>query len=426
MHRLCLNALRSRPRTLTSAKCYRYVSTNRTSNQKKSVYNSNSDPNIGYSFLSGSENSALQRSLSKSVSPDLLVRCTEFDASGNVRIVNGEFKKAELCTKHGLLPRDLRKVDTGVHTIIPSILVRKNSILVNLLHIRALVKSDLVLVFDVYGSTDSHTQSVFMYDLEGKLRQGSKVMEGLPYEFRALEAILISVVTALDAEMRVLKNLVEELLLQLEEGIHRDKLQSLLVYSKRLNTFLRKATLIRDHLDEFLEEDKDLSDMYLTDKKLGNNRPEDQHDEAELLLESYLKQTDEIVQTVETLVSDIDNTEDIINIILDAHRNSLMLFEIRMGISSLATAFGTFIAGLFGMNLLNGMETSSYGFVGVTGAAMTLTGALMFIIRRRLKLMQNISLHGPKTPKQREIMREVEEGGAPSKRRFRALWPFSS
>ncbi|ORY79809.1 hypothetical protein BCR37DRAFT_403129 [Protomyces lactucae-debilis] len=331
----------------------------------------------------------------RNASPELLVRCTEFDARGNVRVVSGEFRKSELCTKHGLLPRDLRKVDTGLHTILPSILVRKNSILINLLHIRALVKADLVLVFDVYGSTDSHTQSVFMYDLEGKLRQGSKHMGGLAYELRALEAILISVVTALDAELKVLQALVEQLLLDLEADVHRDKLQSLLVYSKRLSAFLRKATLIRDHLDELLEQDEDLADMYLTEKKQGRERPEDQHDEVELLLESYLKQTDEIVQVTETLVSNIRNTEDIVNIILDAHRNSLMLFEIRVTIATLAVGSGTLLAGLYGMNLVNYMETSAYGFAAASAGAGLLTICVLFAFGRKLRMMQKLTLSGP-------------------------------
>lgn len=363
-----------------------------------------------YKFISGPEDAMLERSLSKSVSPDLQVRCTEFDASGNVRVNSGQFKKTELCTKHGLLPRDLRKVDTGVHTIIPSILVRSNSILVNLLHIRALVKADLVLVFDVYGSTDSHTQSVFMYDLGGRLQQGSKGMGGLPYEFRALEAILISVVTSLAEEMRVLKGMVEDLLRELEEDIHHDNLQSLLVYNKRLNNFLRKATLIRDHLDEFLEEDKDISAMYLTEKLEGTRRPEDQHDEAELLLESYLKQTDEIVQVVETLVSDIDNTEDIINLILDAHRNNLMLFEIRVTIATLAVAGGAFIAGLYGMNLRNFFEDSEYGFVLVTGSAVVLTLGILTLFRVKLKILQKLTLQSPKRSQKRAFARQCEEG----------------
>jgi hypothetical protein len=87
-------------------------------------------------------------------------------------------------SQHGLLPRDLRKLEVGPQASSPSILVRKSSILVNLLHIRALVKADKVLVFDVTNGGDSHAQSIFMWDLEGKLRQGSKAMGGLSYELR--------------------------------------------------------------------------------------------------------------------------------------------------------------------------------------------------------------------------------------------------
>ena len=124
---------------------------------------------------------------------------TELDEYGNVRVGMQAFKKMELCTmayplsnqadnKHGLLPRDLRKLE-GPQANSPSILVRKNSILVNLLHIRALVKADKVLVFDVMSSGDSHAQSIFMWDLEGKLSQGSKAMGGLSYELRYIPSI---------------------------------------------------------------------------------------------------------------------------------------------------------------------------------------------------------------------------------------------
>lgn len=37
---------------------------------------------------------------------------------------------------------------------------------VNILHIRALVKADAVVLFDTFGSTDSKLHSVFLYHLE--------------------------------------------------------------------------------------------------------------------------------------------------------------------------------------------------------------------------------------------------------------------
>lgn len=154
----------------------------------------------------------LSRTLSRNPSgADLKLRCTEFDSNGSVTLVSGEFKKSELIAKYGLLPRDLRKIDSSV---LPHILVRPSAILINLLHLRVLIQSDRVLVFDAYGSTDSYTQSLFMYDLEGKLRQkpDPRSPATLPYEFRALEAVLISVTSGLEAEFALVRDPVTHIL----------------------------------------------------------------------------------------------------------------------------------------------------------------------------------------------------------------------
>jgi magnesium transporter len=190
-------------------------------------------------------------------------------------------------------------------------LVRPSAILINLLHLRVLIKYNRVLVFDAYGSTDSYTQSLFMYDLEGRLRQGSSSQSGgLPYEFRALEAVLISVTSGLESEFEGVRDPVVRVLRELEEDIDRDKLRYLLVYSKKLGTFEQKAKLVRDAIDELLDADDDLAAMYLTDRVMGKKRGESDHTEIEMLLESYHKVCDEIVQVSGNIVSNIRNTEE--------------------------------------------------------------------------------------------------------------------
>jgi hypothetical protein len=47
--------------------------------------------------------------------------------------------------------------------------------------------------------------------------------------------------------------------------------------------------------------DEDLSAMYLTDKKNGKPRMLSDHDELEILLESFSKQVEEIVNESETI-----------------------------------------------------------------------------------------------------------------------------
>lgn len=169
-----------------------------------------------------------------------------------------------------------------------------------------------MLILDAYGTTDSTMQSVFMYDLSGKLRQKdtSRQAGGLPYEFRALEAVLVSVTTGLEQEFEGVSEPVVRVLRELEEDIDRDKLRHLLIYSKRLGTFEQKARLVRDAIDDLLDADDDLVAMYLTERAQGKIREEANHTEVEMLLESYHKVCDEIVQVSGNLVSNIRNTEE--------------------------------------------------------------------------------------------------------------------
>ncbi|KAH0847028.1 Mitochondrial inner membrane magnesium transporter mrs2 [Fonsecaea pedrosoi] len=338
----------------------------------------------------------LSRALSRNTSgAELKLRCTEFDANGSVTMVSGEFKKSELIAKYGLLPRDLRKIDSSV---LPHILVRPSAILINLLHLRVLIQSDRVLVFDAFGSTDSYTQSLFMYDLEGKLRQKADPRNGsynLPYELRALEAVLISVTSGLEAEFALVRDPVTHILRELEEDIDRDKLRHLLIHSKKLGTFEQKARLVRDAIDDLLEADDDLSAMYLTERKAtGKPRAENDHQEVEMLLESYHKICDEIVEISGNLISNIRNTEEVVRAILDANRNQLMLLELKFSIGTLGLAGGTLIAGLYGMNLKNFIEESDWAFGGVSVVCFGLSWLICIYGMRKLHKVQKVRMWG--------------------------------
>ncbi|KAM3441599.1 hypothetical protein NHJ13734_002744 [Beauveria thailandica] len=326
------------------------------------------------------------------------LRCTEVDEHGQVILVDGEFKKSELIAKYGLLPRDLRKIDSSN---LPHILIRPEAILLNLLHLKVLIKSDRVLLFDIYGSKTSYPQSAFMYDLQGKLQQKNPTgSPGLPYEFRALEAVLTSVTSEMEADFEAVREPVMHILSELEDDIDRQKLRVLLILSKRISTFEQKAKLVRDAIEELLEADDDLGDMYLSEKKAESVRAADDHTEVEMLLESYHKIADEIVQEAGNLVSGIRNTEEIVRAILDANRNSLMLLEIKFSVGTLGLAMGTFLAGLYGMNLENFIEDTNWGFSAVTVTSTVCSLIVCWYglakLRRvqRIKMMSNERLPG--------------------------------
>ncbi|KAI5280466.1 magnesium ion transporter, partial [Ascosphaera aggregata] len=180
----------------------------------------------------------------------------------------------------------------------------------------------------------------------------------------------------------------------LEEDIDRGKLRQLLVYSKRLSTFEQKARLVRDAINTLLDADDDLTAMYLTERKNGNEREEDDHQEVEMLLESYHKICDEIVQASGNLITNIRNTEEIVKAILDANRNSLMLLDLKFSIGTLGLAFGTLCSSFYGMNLKNFIEESDLGFTGVTGFCLGASALVCWFALQKLRKVQRVRMWG--------------------------------
>lgn len=320
---------------------------------------------------------------------DLMLRCTILDADGNVKTISGQFKRSDLCTEHRLNPRDLRKIDSRVPNLVPTILARREAILVNVLHIRALVKADAVVLFDTYGSSDSRLHSVFLYHLEHNLKTKGY---GLPYEFRALESIFISVVSALEAEMVFIRNLVGGLLAELEDDINHDKFKRLLHYSRRLTSFQNRVKLVQAAFNEVLEQDEDLAAMYLTDRKNDVRRQLSDHEELELLLETFSKQVEEMVNEAENIHGNVQSTQEIVELILDSNRNALLALDLKVSIGTMGIGMGALIAGLFGMNLTSHMEDHPYAFVGMSVAS----GFIAFLVAwsglRRLAKIQKVGL----------------------------------
>lgn len=240
-----------------------------------------------------------------------------------------------------------------------------------------------------------------MYDLEGKLRApesrtpgSSTVGAALPYEFRALEAVMISVTSGLEGEFEGVRDPVVRVLRELEEDIDRDKLRQLLVYSKKISSFEQKARLVRDAIDDLLEADDDLASMYLSEKAVSIDRSEDEHTEVEMLLENYHKVADEIVQVSGNLVSNIRNTEEIVRAILDANRNSLMLLDLKFTIATLGLGTGTFFAALYGMNLKNFWEENDFAFAGVSIFSAVVGAIICRWGLKKLARVQKISMWG--------------------------------
>ena len=90
----------------------------------------------------------------------------------------------------------------------------------------------------------------------------------------------------------------------------------------------------------------------------------------------------------------LELTDRSVNIILDANRNSLMLLDLKFSIGTLGIASGTFIAGLYGMNLKNFLEESDLAFLSVTGWAFLFSAAICAYGLHKLRRTQRLSMWG--------------------------------
>lgn len=455
-----------------------------SSSSTSSSNSSSSSDAFNEALASASANSSILFSSSKvlkPISPDVsTISCTIIDGSGTVRAVSKRFPRSTFLQQNKLFPRDLRKIDSSNVDVAPSIAVRSNGILVNLLHIKALIKRNEVLVFDTSSPESAGKLSLFMYDLESKLQ--TRVVHGgmlglhghnhgivnQTYEFKTLECILVNVMAVLETELSNHLGKIDRILNELDSQIDRANLKDLLVNSKGLTMFYQKSLLIKNTLDELLDNDEDLENMYLTEnyeiKKLicdneaaeassstsssptsspsssshsqaqssqsenSNTTQRDHaqrqanpmHDsqladmdtrggegnpkliqqgsesrdtgEVEMLLEAYYKQCDEIVQQAETMINNIKSTEDIVNIILDANRNSLMVFELRVAIFTLGFTIATLLPAFYGMNLKNYLENSGVAFVSVVGVSLLLGGVMSIVYLRRLRDVRRMTM----------------------------------
>lgn len=101
-----------------------------------------------------------------------------------------------------------------------------------------------------------------------------------------------------------------------------------------------------------------------------------------------------------------------IRAILDANRNALMLLELKFSVGTLGLAMGTFIAGLYGMNLENFIEETNWGFGGVTGASIFFSLIVCWYGLVKLRRIQRIKMMSNEKPQFPRSQLYLEDGGA--------------
>ncbi|KAL8260911.1 hypothetical protein R6Q59_024960, partial [Mikania micrantha] len=196
-----------------------------------------------------------------------------FDAAtGDSQII--EVDKFTIMRRCDLPARDLRLLDPLF--VYPStILGREKAIVVNLEQIRCIITADEVLLLN---SLDSYVLQ-YVVELQRRLKAagGGEVWrsEGgelktspdyLPFEFRALEVALEAACTFLDTQAAELEIEAYPLLDELTSKISTLNLERVRRLKSRLVALTRRVQKVRDEIEQLMDDDGDMAEMYLTEK----------------------------------------------------------------------------------------------------------------------------------------------------------------
>lgn len=338
-----------------------------------------------------------------------------YNSKGSTASVN-RLTKLEVASKYGLSTRDLRVFDLP-STGFPYILVRKDTILVHLFDLRLLVQNDQVLLFRIADNHDHRTNNkskdpttrdqthsvshVFSHNLEGKLRDSQSLgfSSSQPYELRVVEAALASVTSVLEAEFLLTEQEVSNALqvtdldtLNWKESLIHTELRQIHDLTRKLASIEQRARQVRNAVQEVLNEDEDMANMYLTDKKSGKPHALQDHQDVEYIFEAYFKASDAVVQDAASLMDSIHRTEETVKSTLSVRRNQIMLLEAKIEIVILALAWATLVAGWYGMNVVNYFEESPNAFAVIVSVSLAAVVSASWLGIRMLRYIHKLRL----------------------------------
>ncbi|XP_056237661.1 magnesium transporter MRS2 homolog, mitochondrial [Seriola aureovittata] len=295
-----------------------------------------------------------------SVPPAFVVM--KFDQEGN--LTSFEKKKTELCQELSLQARDLRFQHST------SLTARNNCIIIRMESLKAIVTPQSLLVLDFRGLG---LERWLVLELAPQLASQT---HSLPFEFRALEAILQHKVNTLQTRLNEVEPIILDVLESLVDpkilSADRSKLHILLQNSKSLSELETDIKVFKDSLLKILDEDEMIEELCLTkwtdprvfeESSLGIDHAE----EMELLLENYYMQAEELGNKTRELKGLIDDSESVIFINLDSHRNVMMRLNLQLTMGSFSLSLFGLIGVAFGMNLTSCFEEDPRVFWLVTG-----------------------------------------------------------
>lgn len=354
------------------------------------------------------------------------------DSKGESMVL--EVDKYAIMHRVGIHARDLRILDPLL-SYPSTILGREHAIVLNLEHIKAVITAEEVFLRNPTdenvipiveelcrrlpmrrdlnnSSNNSESNGVEPAKMRtsSKSRLSQEIEDEPPFEFRALEVALEAICSYLDARTTELESAAYPALDELTSKISSRNLDRVRKLKSGMTRLTSRVQKIRDELEQLLDDDGDMADLFLTRKlassaspvcgslppnwaaasptigsrisrasraSVGTYTADNDVEQLEMLLEAYFMQIDGTLNKLIALREYIDDTEDYINIQLDNHRNQLIQLELFLSAGTVVMAIFAAVAGIFGMNI---PYTWNSGYNYVFKWVVLLTGVVCLVI----------------------------------------------
>ncbi|CAF3878966.1 unnamed protein product [Rotaria sordida] len=175
----------------------------------------------------------------------------------------------------------------------------------------------------------------------------------MPFELQIMEIIGESIAYGLKLKTQDILMEFETIRQSSYARISIESLRELAFIKSKVDKHHRNADLAHQAWLDLLAYDEDMIGLYLTEYRKSDSSD---LSEIELLLESCAKQIAEVCRSVYDLKDSVQNVEITTGFMLDAVRNQLLAFEIRINIITMGFGIGVFITAIYGMNLYSGIE----------------------------------------------------------------------
>ncbi|CAN0898300.1 Magnesium transporter MRS2-7 [Linum grandiflorum] len=334
------------------------------------------------------------------------------DRTGRATVIEAD--KQAIMRRVQINARDLRILDP-ILSYPSAILGRGRVIVLNLEHIKAIITAEEVLLRDPLEEGVAPIAEQFRSrlpsvnhgreeeDEEADDSEQSNDMRGaeFAFEFRALEVALEGICSHLEDRTIELETAAYPALDELTSKISSRNLDRVRKLKSSMTRLTNRVQKIRDELEQLLDDDDDMAELYLSRKLSAPTSPTTNFAAPNWSLtsptatvtsrasrfdraSSFPADEEPDVEELEMLLElreYIDDTEDYINIQLDNHRNQLIQLELFLSSGTVCLSVYSLVAAIFGMNIkYTWKEGHGYIFKWVVMVTSTVCSSLFLVI----------------------------------------------